>query len=148
MTIYFAADHAGFKLKETLKKYAASLGYRVIDAGAFSLAADDDYPDFIVPAVRAAVKSGALAVVLGGSGNGECIAANKITGARATLCYDILTAKLAREHNNANVLCLGGRTETKNQTLAKKILKTWLGKKFSGAARHKRRLKKITELEK
>jgi ribose 5-phosphate isomerase B len=147
MTVYFAADHAGFRLKEALKKYASKLGCRVIDAGAFTFDAEDDYPDFIFPAVRAAMKTGGRAVVLGGSGIGECIAANKVKGARAATCYDAYTAKMSRKDNDANVLCLGGRTVTKNIVLAKKILRLWLATKFSGAKRHKRRLLKISRQE-
>jgi len=147
MTIYFAADHAGYDLKEALKKYAASLGHDVIDAGAFAKEGNDDYPDFIIPAVRAAVKTKASAIVLGGSGLGECIAANKVKGARAASCYDAYTAKMSRQDNDANVLCLGGRTVTKNIILAKKIMKIWLATKFSNAPRHKRRLSKISRAE-
>ena len=148
MTIYFAADHAGFRLKEALKKYAVRLGCRVIDAGAFALNQNDDYPDFIFPAVRAAQRSGGRAVVIGGSGIGECIAANKVRGARAATCYDAYTAKMSRKDNDANVLCLGGRTVTKNPILARKIFHLWLTTKFSGASRHKRRLLKISREEK
>jgi ribose 5-phosphate isomerase B len=147
MTVYFAADHAGFRLKEALKKYAANLGCRVIDAGAFVLDKSDDYPDFVIPAVRAAVKTKSVAVVIGGSGLGECIAANKVKGARGAACYDSYTAKMSRIDNDANVICLGGRTITKNISLAKKILRIWLKTKFSDAARHKRRLMKIARLE-
>jgi ribose 5-phosphate isomerase B len=147
MTVYFAADHAGFRLKEALKAYAVHLGCRVIDAGAFNFDPNDDYPDFIIPAVRAAVKTGSRAVVAGGSGIGECIAANKIKGARAGTCYDAYTAKMSRRDNDANVLCLGGRTVTKNVALAKKIFHIWLTTKFSGASRHKRRLLKIIREE-
>jgi ribose 5-phosphate isomerase B len=148
MKIFFAADHAGFKLKERLKKYAAALGYEPIDAGAFSIDPADDYPDFIVPAVRAAVATGERAVVFGGSGLGECIAANKVKGARAASCFDVYTAKMSRLDNDANVLCLGGRTTVAKKGVAEKILKIWLATKFSNAARHKRRLAKIALLEK
>jgi ribose 5-phosphate isomerase B len=146
--IFFAADHAGFKLKERLKKYAAALGYEPIDAGAFVLDAGDDYPDFIVPAARAAIATGARAVVMGGSGLGECVAANKVKGARAVACFDLYTAKMSRTDNDANILCLGGRTSVAKKGVAEKILKTWLETKFSNAARHKRRLAKIAALEK
>jgi ribose 5-phosphate isomerase B len=146
--IFFAADHAGFKLKERLKKCAAALGYEPIDAGAFALDANDDYPDFIVPAVRAAVATNSKAVVMGGSGIGECIVANKVKGSRAALCFDAYTAKMSRLDNDANVLCFGGRTAVAKKGAAEKILRIWLTTKFSGAARHKRRLKKIAVLEK
>jgi len=148
MKVFFAADHAGFKLKERLKKYAAALGYEPIDAGAFSIDPADDYPDFIVPAVCAAVATGERAVVMGGSGLGECIAANKVKGARAASCFDAYTAKMSRLDNDANVLCLGGRTTAAKKGVAEKILRIWLATKFSGAARHKRRLAKIAKLEK
>lgn len=147
MKIFFAADHAGYKLKEALKKYAASLGHIPIDAGAFALDNDDDYPDMIVPAVRAAIKTKSRAVVLGGSGVGECVVANKIHGARAAMCFDAYTAKMSRVDNDSNVLCLGGRTSVAKLPHAEKILRIWLDTKFSGAARHKRRLAKITKLE-
>jgi ribose 5-phosphate isomerase B len=148
MKIFFAADHAGFRLKETLKKFVASLGYDTIDAGAFAFDAADDYPDFIVPAVKAAVATGSRAIVLGGSGIGECITANKVRGSRAALCFDVYTAKMARVDNDANVLCLGGRTTVAKPVLAKKIVKIWLATKFSNVSRHKRRLAKIAKLEK
>jgi len=148
MKVFFAADHAGYKLKERLKKYAAALGYEPIDAGAFEIDPADDYPDFIVPAVRAAVATAAKAVAIGGSGLGECIVANKVKGARAAACFDAYTAKMSRLDNDANVLCLGGRTAVAKYGVAEKILRIWLATKFSNAARHKRRLKKIAALEK
>jgi ribose 5-phosphate isomerase B len=147
MKVFFAADHAGFKLKERLKKYAASLGYETVDAGAFAYDSDDDYPDFVVPAVRAAVATRGKAVVLGGSGLGECIAANKVKGARAATCFDLYTAKMSRLDNDANVLSLGGRTSVAKRGVAEKILKTWLETKFSNAARHKRRIAMLAKLE-
>ena len=147
MRIFFAADHAGYKLKEALKKYVASLGHTVIDAGAFAFDKHDDYPDMIAPAVRAAVKTNGRAIVLGGSGVGECIVANKIKGARGAMCFDAYTAKMSRVDNDANVLCLGGRTAAGKLPLARKIVRIWLGTKFSGAARHERRLAQITKIE-
>jgi ribose 5-phosphate isomerase B len=146
MTVYFAADHAGYGLKEALKKFVAALGHRVIDAGAFAYDPADDYPDFIVPAVRAAVRTGGRAIVFGGSGVGECIVANKIKGARAAMCFDAYTAKMSRLDTDANVLCFGGRTAVGKLPLAKSIVKIWLESKFSNASRHKRRLKKIATL--
>lgn len=148
MKLYFAADHAGLALKNRLINFAVGLGYVIVDAGAFSADVNDDYPDYVIPAVEAAVKTGSLAVVIGGSGNGECIAANKIKGARAAICFDVYTAKMARVDNDANVICFGGRTTIAKKGVAEKILKTWLTTKFSGAARHKRRLAKIASLEK
>lgn len=86
-------------------------------------------------------------IVLGGSGIGECIAANKVRGVRAALVYDLYTAAMSREHNDSNVLCLGARTTGKNFALVKKILDLWLKTPFSGAPRHRRRLKKINRLQ-
>jgi ribose 5-phosphate isomerase B len=143
MTIYFGADHAGFKLKEALKRYVASLGHRVVDLGAKTYDSSDDYPDFVIPAARAAVRHHAHAIVLGGSGVGECIAANKVRGARAAMAYDAYTARMSRRDTDTNVLCLGGRTAVAALPLAKLIVRTWLATKFSGAARHRRRLKKL-----
>ncbi|MBI2099499.1 ribose 5-phosphate isomerase B [Candidatus Uhrbacteria bacterium] len=147
MNIYLGSDHAGYKLKEKVKAYLLKRGFGVKDFGADS-EAPVDYPDFIIPAAKAAAKNKkARAIVFGGTGLGECVAANKVRGARATSCYDAYTAKMSREHNDANVLCLGGRTATKNWNLAKKILDIWLKTKFSGEARHVRRLKKIAKAE-
>lgn len=147
MTIFLGTDHAGYKLKEKVKAYLLEKKYAVKDFGAFS-EKPSDYPDFIIPAAKAAAKNrNSRAIVFGGSGIGECVAANKVKGVRAALCYDAYTALMSREHNDTNVLCLGGRTKTKNWNLAKKILNIWLGTKFSGEARHVRRLKKINKLE-
>lgn len=143
MNIYLGSDHAGYALKEKVKAYLLENKYAVKDFGTFS-EESVDYPDFIIPAAKAAAKNkNSRAVVFGGSGIGECIAANKIKGVRAALCYDAYTARMSREHNDANVLCLGGRTVTKNWKLTKKILDIWLKTKFSGEVRHVRRLKKV-----
>ncbi len=147
MQIFFGADHAGYRLKEKLKKLVEKLGHEAIDAGAFELNKDDDYPDFVVPAVRAAIAVGGRAIVLGGSGIGECVAANKVKGSRAALAFDAYTAKMSRVDNDANVLCLGGRTAVAKGSAAEKIVKIVLATKFSGAERHKRRLRKIAGLE-
>lgn len=143
MTIYLGSDHAGYKLKEKVKAYLLKKKYAVKDFGAFS-EKPSDYPDFVfLVSEMVSLKKGAKGVVFGGSGIGECIAANKIKGVRAALCYDAYTARMSREHNDANVLCLGGRTVTKNWKLTKKILDIWLKTKFSGEVRHVRRLKKV-----
>lgn len=147
MNIHLGSDHAGYKLKEKVKAYLLAHKYAVKDFGAFS-EEPSDYPDFIIPAAKAAAKNkNTMAIVFGGTGLGECVAANKVKGVRAALCYDAYTARMSREHNDANVLCLGGRTVTKNWNLAKKILDIWLKTKFSGEARHVRRLKKIAKAE-
>ncbi|MBU0625431.1 RpiB/LacA/LacB family sugar-phosphate isomerase [Patescibacteria group bacterium] len=146
-TVYLGSDHAAFKLKESLHKYLTKIGYKVIDVGAFS-DSPSDYPDYIIPTTEAAVTKKTVAIVMGKTGIGECIAANKVHGARAALVYDIYTARLSREHNNANVLCLGSQTTTKDFSLTKRIVKAWLQTTFSKAIRHKRRLKKIQNYEK
>ncbi|MDP3244472.1 MAG: RpiB/LacA/LacB family sugar-phosphate isomerase [bacterium] len=169
-TIYIAGDHAAFELKEKIKKYLATRGYKIKDFGPSKYDPTDDYPDFVIPAARAVAASAVeevgsrvapqnagraetrpqraaptpiYGIVLGGSGIGECMAANKIKGIRAALVYDQYTAKMSREHNNANILCLGARTVTKNFSLVKKILNIWLTTPFSNEPRHIRRLKKI-----
>lgn len=148
MTIFLGTDHAGYKLKEKVKAHLIKRGFGVKDFGTDS-GKPVDYPDFVIPAAKAAAKNkNSRAIVFGGSGIGECIAANKVKGVRAALCYDAYTAKMSREHNDANVLCLGGRTATKNWNLTKRILDIWLGAKFSGESRHVRRLKKIAKAEK
>lgn len=147
-TVHLGTDHAGLALKDAVKTYLVRLGYHVHDAGAFD-GSPSDYPDFIIPAAEAAARSkgSAVAIVFGGSGIGECIAANKVRGARAALVYDRYTARMSREHNDANVLCLGGRTVTKDVALARRLVKVWLETPFSKDARHVRRLKKIADYE-
>ncbi|MFC1638716.1 ribose-5-phosphate isomerase [Patescibacteria group bacterium] len=148
-TIYFGTDHAGYRLKEELKRYLEKAGYRTVDLGTHETDPNDDYPDFVLPAAEAVAKSRgrSVAIVLGGSGIGECIAANKVRGVRAALAYDTRTARLCREHNDANVLCLGGRTVTRDARLAKRLVKVWLETPFTGDARHRRRLRKIAAYE-
>ena len=144
-----ATDHAGFELKEFVKKMLRRRGYAVKDFGTGSQESCD-YPDFIIPCAQAVAKSkgAAVGIVFGGSGNGEQMAANKVKGIRAALCYDLQTAVLAREHNDANVLSLGSRTVTKNRKLAEKIVLAFLTTPFSNEARHKRRLRKLAAYEK
>ncbi|MBI4457650.1 RpiB/LacA/LacB family sugar-phosphate isomerase [Candidatus Uhrbacteria bacterium] len=147
-TVFLGTDHAGFALKEAIKAFLEKLGYEIRDMGAID-DAPSDYPDFILPTAMsvAASKGRAVGIVFGGSGIGECIAANKVHGIRAALAYDLYTAEMSRLHNDANVLCLGGRTATKNQALAKKIVKTWLETAFTKEVRHVRRLAKIARYE-
>lgn len=148
MIVYLATDHAGFRLKDAVKAALVKLGHHVVDAGACDAKdKDDDYPDFVLPAVEAAVKDKARAIVFGGSGLGECIAANKVRGARCATVTDAYSARMSRKDNDANVLALGGRTVTKDTKLAIRLVKVWLATPFSGATRHKRRLKKIAAYE-
>lgn len=141
--IAFGADHGGFQLKESLKEHAGTLGFQIKDCGTFSTDAVD-YPDFAVK-VAQAVATGQCryGVMVDGAGIGSCMAANKIPGARAALCYDISTANNAREHNNANVLTLGAGLI--GPALAKAILKTFVTTECT-ESRHQRRVDKIDEL--
>lgn len=146
MKLFFAADHAGFELKNVLMEFAVTeLGHEVEDCGAFSLDEGDDYPDFIKSAVGHMLESSdeSRAIVLGGSGQGEAMCANRFPGVRATVYYggseDIIT--LSRQHNDANVLSLGARFVSEDE--AKTALQTWLETDFSGDERHVRRLSKL-----
>ncbi len=148
-TIHLATDHAGFELKETIGRYLRRAGYRVCDHGAFS-AEPSDYPEFIIPAAEAVARSRGRdrGIVFGGSGIGECLAANKVKGVRAALVYDRYSAVMSRRHNDANVMCLGSRTKSGAPAAARKLVGLWLQTRFSGAARHVRRLRRITGYEK
>src|SRR5258708_31937877 len=144
MRVAIGADHAGFLLKEHFKQTLASLGPLVDDHGTHS-EASVDYPPICI-AVGKAVASGRAerGIVLGGSGQGEQMAANKVPGIRAALCNDLFTARLSREHNDANVLSMGGRVVAFG--LADEILTLWLATPFAGG-RHQRRVDQITEAE-
>ncbi len=144
MRIAIGADHAGFLLKEHLKQTLTRLGHTVDDHGTSS---EDpvDYPPICVSVARAVAGGRAdRGIVLGGSGQGEQIAANKVAGVRAALCNDLYTARLSREHNDANVLSIGGRIVA--PALADEILEIWLKTPFLGG-RHKRRLDQIAAAE-
>ena len=147
--ICLGSDHAGFELKEAVARHLRQAGYRISDHGAFSIE-PSDYPDFIIPAAEEVVRSKGRAkgIVFGGSGIGECIAANKVAGIRAAPVCDDYTAKMSRLHNDANVLCLGSRTVTGDPATAIKLIKTWLRTPFSKETRHVRRLGKIIRYEK
>ncbi|MDI9565745.1 MAG: ribose 5-phosphate isomerase B [Chloroflexota bacterium] len=145
LTVAIGTDHGGVDLKEILKQHMINLGYEVIDCGTHTKDAVD-YPD-IARAVAEQVASGKAwrGVIIDGAGIGSCIAANKVPGIRAALCYDHATAVNSREHNNANVLTLGAGLTGAN--LAQQILKTWLETDFGGG-RHAKRVDKITAIEK
>lgn len=144
MRVAIGSDHAGFRLKEELKAFLAEEGHEVLDVGTDS-EAPVDYPAFCASAARRAVDGSAdRAIVLGGSGQGEQIVANKLAGVRAALCNDLYLARLSRAHNDANVLAIGGRVVAPE--LAKEIVKLWLSTPFDGG-RHARRLEQITEIE-
>ena len=144
MRIALASDHAGYTMKEELKRMLRDLGHEVRDFGTNSLDAVD-YPDFIVPAAEA-VASGQCdrGIVLGGSGNGEAIAANKVPGVRCTLCWESYTARVAREHNDANVLSVGARVI--GIDVAREVVRVWLDAAFEGD-RHQVRLDKTRAVE-
>ena len=145
MRIAIGADHAGFVLKEHLKETLARLGHTVEDHGTDSEVAVD-YPPICIAVGRAVTEGRAeRGIVLGGSGQGEQIAANKVAGVRAALCNDLYTARLSREHNDANVLSMGGRIVAFG--LADEILTLWLNTPFAGG-RHQRRLDQISDAEK
>lgn len=158
MKIYIAADHAGFKLKNKIKAYLISLGHEVVDKGPFEYNESDDYPDFIEPAARGVSNDpGSIGIILGGSGQGEAICANKIKGVRAGVYYgeagsqkdssgntlDIITS--LKHHNNANILSIGARFINENEVIAavEKFIKT----PFIGEKRHQRRIDKISQIE-
>lgn len=143
--VALGADHGGFPLKETLKPHLASLGYSVIDCGANSADAVD-YPDFAYAVARLVNEGKAWrGIMIDGAGIGSAMAANKVPGVRAALCYDHATAVNSREHNDANVLTLGAGLIGPN--LAKQIVEVWLKTEFGGG-RHAKRVEKIVEIEK
>ncbi len=145
MKLAIGSDHGGYALKEKIKDYLLNNGYNVEDFGCFS-EESTDYPDYALK-VAEAVSCGEFdaGILICGTGIGISIAANKVKGIRAALCHDGLTARLAKQHNNANILCMGGRT-TGIET-AKDIVDNWLNSEFEGG-RHLRRINKITDIEK
>jgi ribose 5-phosphate isomerase B len=144
MRVAIGADHAGFRLKEHLKQSLQRLGHVVADHGTDS-EVPVDYPPICMAVGRAVVEGGAdRGIVIGGSGQGEQIAANKVAGVRAALCNDLYTARLSREHNDANVLSIGGRIVAPE--LADEILTLWLSTPFAGG-RHQRRIDQISAAE-
>jgi ribose 5-phosphate isomerase B len=145
MRIAIGTDHAGFPLKSMVAEAVAAHGHELVDFGTDDPRPDDDYPDFIAPAARA-VASGdcQLGVVLGGSGTGEAIVANKVRGIRCVEAADPVTARLGREHNDANVLAMGARVV--GSEIARACLEAFLTASFQGG-RHVRRIAKITALE-
>lgn len=145
MRIAMAADHAGYALKEALKAHLEEMGHTVVDFGAHREDPTDDYPDFGLPAARA-VASGECerGVFCCGSGLGMMLTANKVRGIRAVVCHEPYSARLSRLHNDANVLCLGGRIV--GPGLAQEVVRVWLETPFEGG-RHARRVSKVMEAE-
>lgn len=142
--IAFGSDHGGYQLKEQLKSYAESLGYKVLDVGTYD-EKPCDYPDYAY-AVARAVSAGEAwrGVMIDGAGIGSCVVANKVPGIKAACCHNEFVARNAREHNDTNVLTLGSRVT--GTELCKEILKTWLETWFAGG-RHKQRVEKIAQIE-
>ena len=165
MKVYLATDHAGFELKEKVKKFLMENGYSVEDCGAYELNKDDDYPDFISKAAEAVSKDPEhnKGIILGGSGQAEMMVANKFKGVRCALFYAPVVPvraadvtgrisndpyemiRLTREHNNANMLSIGVRFVTDEEAM--KVAKMWLDESFPGHERHVRRIEKIKKIE-
>ncbi len=145
--IYLASDHAGFELKEKVKEFLEKEGLKVEDCGAYELNPSDDYPDFISKAAEAVSKDPkSKAIILGGSGQGEAIVANKFPNVRAAVFYgnaDMIP--LTREHNDANILSLGARFLTEDEAF--EAVKLWLETPFTEEERHVRRIEKIKKIE-
>src|SRR5690349_11128906 len=146
MRVHIGSDHAGFDLKQHLVQALTDQGYEVIDHGAEAYDAEDDYPTFCIPAAEGVVADpGSLGIVIGGSGNGEAIAAHKVDGVRCALAWNEDTAKLGRRHNNANVVSVGGRMHTVDE--ATQLIEWFLETPFSGDARHERRIQLLADYE-
>jgi len=146
MRVHIAADHAGYEFKTHLLTWLADNGHEPVDHGAFAYDELDDYPPFCIAAAEAvAADPDSLGVVLGGSGNGEQIAANKVKGVRAALAWNPEIASLARQHNNANVVSVGARMHS--ETEATRIVEAFLSTAWSEADRHQRRVDMLTRYE-
>lgn len=146
MRIHLATDHAGLEFKDALTAHLVELGYEVVDHGAYEYDAQDDYPGFCISAAQGvAAEPDSLGIVFGGSGNGEQIAANKVNGIRAALCWSIATAQLAREHNNANICSIGARQHSQEDAFA--IIDAFLKTPFTNDERHVRRINQIHAFE-
>ncbi|MCG8917091.1 ribose-5-phosphate isomerase [Actinokineospora sp. PR83] len=146
MRVYLGSDHAGFELKAHLANHLAAAGHDVVDVGPHAYDAQDDYPPFCVETARRVVDDpGSLGVVIGGSGNGEQIAANKVPGCRAALAWSTETARLCREHNDAQVIGVGARMHSTEDATA--IVEAFLATPFSADERHARRIGLLTEYE-
>ena len=144
--VYIGADHAGFELKEHLKVYLKKQGYDVYDEGAFQLDRHDDYPDFGLKVAKSVAHNlDGFGILCCGSAQGMCIVANKVKGIRAISAADEKEAMITRTHNNANILCLGGRIKKPEE--ATRLVQIWLETRFAGD-RHARRLEKIAAIEK
>jgi ribose 5-phosphate isomerase B len=146
MRVYLGSDHAGYELKVHLASYLPTQGFEVVDVGPHAFDPEDDYPAYCFhTGARVVGDPGSLGIVIGGSGNGEQIAANKVPGVRAALAWSVETARLGREHNDANVVAIGGRMHPLDEATA--IVTTFLTTSFSGNERHARRIAQVGEYE-
>ena len=146
MRVHLGCDHAGLELKEHLLGWLRDNGHEPVDHGPFVYDAVDDYPVFCLRAAEGvAADPGSVGIVIGGSGNGEQMAANKVAGVRAALVWNADVAVLAREHNDANVISIGGRMHSEEEAL--KLIRVFLATPFSGEERHARRIRLLAEYE-
>jgi ribose 5-phosphate isomerase B len=146
MRVHLGCDHAGFELKEALRARLVELGHEPVDHGPAEYVATDDYPPYCLAAAEAVVaEPGSLGVVIGGSGNGEQMAANKVRGARCALAWSVETAELARQHNDANLVSVGARMHDTETALG--IVAAFLATPFSGDPRHERRIAMLSAYE-
>lgn len=146
MRIHLGCDHAGFELKNLLKTHLENLHHQVVDHGAVDFDPLDDYPAFCIAAAQAvAAEPNSLGIVIGGSGNGEQIAANKVIGVRAALAWSKETAQLARQHNNANVMGIGARMHSEQEAI--EIVEAFIATDFSNDQRHLRRIDQLRDYE-
>jgi ribose 5-phosphate isomerase B len=146
MRVHLGSDHAGFELKTAVVRRLVELGHEPVDHGPAEYDADDDYPPFVLRAAQAAAaEPGSLGVVIGGSGNGEAIAANKVRGVRCALAWSTETAALGRQHNDANVVSLGARMHDEETALS--LVEVFLSTDYSGDERHSRRIGMLSEYE-
>jgi ribose 5-phosphate isomerase B len=146
MRVHLGSDHAGLEFKQHLVRHLEAAGHEVVDHGPHEYDAEDDYPTYCLRAGEAVVADrGGLAVVIGGSGNGEQIAANKVKGVRSALAWSLETATHARQHNDANVIAIGARTNTLDEAVA--FVDAFLATPFSRDPRHARRIEELAEYE-
>jgi len=143
--LYLGADHAGWHLKEEIKKYLKELGYDYEDLGNQELDPKDDYPDFALAVAKKVAQTNERGILICATGLGIAMVANKIKGIRAAVCWDDFTALQSRQHNDSNILCLGGKVI--DLETAKKLVRIWLETKFTGEERHLRRLEMIKDIE-
>lgn len=146
MRVYLGSDHAGYELKAHLAGWLAERGHEALDCGPLEFDSEDDYPPYVLRAAALAAETpGSIGIVIGGSGNGEVIAANKVRGVRAALVWSEEIARLAREHNDANVMSIGARMHPVDA--AARFVEIFLATRYAAAERHDRRLAMISEYE-